>query len=140
MRAAISTAAALINPSMGVVRIRHRPSRLQLTATLQPPARCSSFPDGWKVKFPDFGFWFLVWQCRHTASPPITSETHTSGAQYEGRSPFLADRDPHCITTPHHTCNPIHAARSYLIRVFPLSCPHCTPHSPQITLASSHLF
>ena len=45
------------------------------------------------------------------------------------RSPCLADRDPYRITTPHHTSNPIHSARSYFTCLCP-ACPHRTSHRP----------
>ena len=37
------------------------------------------------------GLWVFGLLCHHTASTPITSGTHTSGAQYEG-SPQNPDR------------------------------------------------
>ena len=70
--------------------------------------------------------------CLSVQSPYIVDRIRPQNAL--DRSPFLADRDPHCITTPHHTCNPIHTARNYFICLFP-----CLALIALLILPKSHL-
>ena len=59
------------------------------TACRAPPGRCppwtaaeDSVPRDWTgKKEKDVGFFFWLWLCRHTVSPPITAGTRTGGAQ-----------------------------------------------------------